>query len=399
MKKLNRFLSFLVLTALVATSSVTSSAKTTVPDGTDSYSSYVTQSQINGFINEEKNLDSMCPWNASTKISKTIPTYNLNNEISGLIVDLANQNKPCGYIAYVLSDRRQPVVSEFCYDGEYTLAGKKVPADIIANKKKLIHVQMLNDLISDGAKITTLNGINVSKSKNEIKNEINNEQTIINTTVSQQENQLATSKAQKIYKDVNVTNALNDNMFMPAVMGEFSHWSKSGCTVICGVNMLNYWTYCRNISDLFTLQDYVTTPRFSIAADKLGARMRTINDAPVLGSVLNGTTYSNGFNGMGAYLSNDVYDVCAGNDYADNPSWSWITRNISHMIPLCLNADVHNFEGDSRYGGHSFFAIGFQETSTGNYIRVVNEWDTSISHFYNYSINGSQVANAWYYRW
>ena len=69
------------------------------------------------------------------------------------------------------------------------------------------------------------------------------------------------------------------------------------------------------------------------------------------------------------------------------------------MNPLCLNASVLNFEGDTRDLGHSFSAIGFQETSSGNYIRVVEEWHDDVSHFYNQTVNGGRITSAWYYRW
>jgi hypothetical protein len=399
MKRLSRFLSVLVSVALLAASSVEVTAKPVATENSSPYSEYISQSQISSFINEEKKVDSTCPWTSDTKVSKTIPTYDLNNKINGLIVDLTNQNNPCGYIVYAFSDSDEPVVSEFGYDNEYTSAGKSIPTDIISNKKKLIHVQMLNDLISNGTQVTTLDGTKVKKIKTDIQKVIDKERTVINKAVAQLGKTLGKASAQKIYKNVNVTNVMNTRKWTPVVMDSYPHWSHAGCTVICGVNMLNYWYSCRNVSGLFSSADYVSNPRFTIAADKLGSRMHTVNSAPGIWSIFNGTYSKAGFSGMGSYLSNDVHKSWAGDDYANKPSWSWITANISHNIPLCLNADVHNFEGDTRYGGHSFFAIGFQETSTGNYIRVINEWDTSVSHFYNYSTNGSQITSAWYYRW
>lgn len=141
---------------------------------------------------------------------------------------------------------------------------------------------------------------------------------------------------------------------------------------------------------------YNDGPKLSNTLNQLGATMHTINKAPILGQIFNGTTNQNGYNGMGEYISSNT--TYLGSDYADTPTWRWMMVNIGHDIPLCLNADVHGFENDSRYGGHSFFAIGYQDTSTGQYIRVINEWDTSKSHFYNYSLYNDQISFAWYYR-
>ena len=74
-------------------------------------------------------------------------------------------------------------------------------------------------------------------------------------------------------------------------------------------------------------------------------------------------------------------------------TWDFIKNNIDQSFPLLVSLDQ-----DPQYSGenHSILRVGYQECSDGNYLRIADGWQATISNFYYFKGN---ISCARYVRW
>lgn len=118
----------------------------------------------------------------------------------------------------------------------------------------------------------------------------------------------------------------------------------------------------------------------------------------------NGTSFKNSFDGMKNYLADNSWTSPKGDDYKIKPlfgtlDFNWIKTQIENGNPMFLLAPVNVVPGQTSSENHAFFGVGYQLTSTGDFIRVSTGLDTSFSHFINWTAYKGNIAGAWYYRW
>lgn len=102
------------------------------------------------------------------------------------------------------------------------------------------------------------------------------------------------------------------------------------------------------------------------------------------------------YDGTRDYLSDYGLHREEGSDFKTQSGfdWSWITTQINNGNALYIEKTLKDYDG--RSGNHCFLGIGYEITSNGDYIRVCDEWDHSISHFIKYE--WSNVDYIWYLR-
>ena len=71
---------------------------------------------ITSVLENNAEIDPTCPWNADTQVEEKIPTYDLDNQINGYILNLSTDGADTGYLVYDISSV-EPVLTEFGYDG------------------------------------------------------------------------------------------------------------------------------------------------------------------------------------------------------------------------------------------------------------------------------------------
>ncbi len=82
------------------------------------------------------------------------------------------------------------------------------------------------------------------------------------------------------------------------------------------------------------------------------------------------TNMRDGYDGISSYCSTYACNAAKGSDFKDGLDWNWFKTNINNGNFMIVDAAVRHYENNGGSGYHAFSGVGYQETSTGNYIRV-----------------------------
>lgn len=327
-------------------------------------------------------------WKNDTKPAQIIETYNIYGNINAYIINLQTDGHKSGYVFAEVYGSSQPDISEYGFDGEYRIDAETA-ADFY-NGKKLIYAGNKNFFYEDGDSLyiagskdkTKFNRQKILKYyKNEVKIKTDAEGNKSDAVISP--NGKTSSGTLKSYKYLP-----NIAPFTPYTMKHYNVAAgiSSGagtCVEACASNMLLYWNKCRNIHDLFINGSAEKTFKSFLEYMKYNGK---------------GTDDYCAYTGMASYISESHVTASKGHDYKSGSgiSWSYIEKNINNGNALAVGADCSFY--DSKYSGwHAFLAVGYQNTTSGQYIRVVDEWDNSDNHYYKYV--HSHIKSVWYYRW
>lgn len=352
---------------------------------------------ITSVLENNAEIDPTCPWTTDTQVQEVIPTYDLDNQINGYILNLSTDATNTGYLVYDISSG-EPVLTEFGYEGVYSIQGEEVTKKSELGKSKLIPVGINEYVLQKGNDLYTIKtNTKITDQKDEIQKVVKQKETDIADYIqSKQRASTLSTRAQEIYSSVSVPNLFQFGYYPVTFKFFEGHVSGNlGCTPIAGINMLRYWTDVRGVSIFpkrMTAQDWYD------AYDAL---------ASFMGTDKNGSTkVSTAFGNMGRFLNQYASNKPKGNDEKTKflyifgtLDFEWIKTQMNNGNPMCLAADASCQEGSTAKGGHTFFGVGYQLTSTGDFIRVANGWDTSFSHFIQWDAHKSHIERAWYYRW
>lgn len=334
------------------------------------------------FIQSSYANDSTCSWNKDTVVDESIPTYDLDNNVNGYILNLSTNGKSTGYIVYDTS-ANELVIVEFGYNNVYTIQGEKVTKETDLGRSKLIPVGMDEYLLQSGTELYTVkNKTNVTDQKSKFQQAVKEKEESIAASVQKQKSEISTK--QIIYTSVSVPNLWRSG-YQPVTMQMYGN---TACTVVFGLNLLKYWTECRGIPSLYNSYD---VPALTQTFGRLKVTMNTNANGE--------TDWYDGYNGISSYCSTYACTAPKGSDYKNGLDWNWYKTQIDNGNFTCVNAELRHYQNDGRDGHHSFSGVGYQETSDGNYMRVGDQWTTDYSHFYNVTAYSSSIKNIWYYRW
>ena len=351
-------------------------------------------------VEENSNIDPACPWTADTQVQETIPTYDLDNQVNGYILNLSTDGADTGYLVYNISSG-EPVLMEFGYEGVYSIQGEEVTQDSKLGKSKLIPVGINEYVLQKGNDLYTVQtNTKITDQKEEIQKVLEEKETNIAEYV--QSEQMASSlstRNQEIYSSVSLPNLFSGN-HTPITMKQ--HTDSSGyqpsCAAICNVNMLKYWRECRNIPSLYNAYD---EPKLAQTVSRMRTSIkeqRVYNKEGVF--IGYGATPNDAFDGISKYCKTYACTTPKGSDFKSGLNWSWYKTQIQNGNFMYISAKVKNYQNDGRDDVyHSFSGVGYQETSTGNFMRVGDQWTTNYSHFFNVSAYSSDIHRIQYYRW
>lgn len=352
----------------------------------------ISSESITSVLENNAEIDPTCPWTADTKVQEKIPTYDLDNQVNGYILNLSTNGADTGYLVYDISSGK-PVLMEFGYEGVYSIQGKEVTKESELSQSKLIPIGMNEYVLQKGNDLYTIQtNIKVTDQKEKIQQILEEKKTNIPEYVqSEQMTFTVPTRAQEIYTSVAVPNLWSSG-YTPLSSKDLLRTGISkpiGCAPVCGINMLLYWQTARGIS-IYNPNDLKTV------YDKLATCMN-INAS-------GGVKFSQAFDGMGNYLKSNSRTAPKGNDiktigWFGGFSFDWLKTQLNNGNALYLSADSKSLSTSGTSSDHAFFAVGYQLTSTGDFIRVGTGWDNSLSHFFNWSAFSNDVYGAWYYRW
>lgn len=339
------------------------------------------------FIKNTVFVDPNTTWTLNTKPSEIIKTYDTEGNVNAYIINLATNNSPTGYIIIEAFTAGEPNVIEYGYNGVYYLTDSRLFGNV--KSEHMIYSGSREYFTeSNGMYYTPENHQKVKFSKKGLEqhylNRIEQENDYLLKTKS--EKSQTVSQASKLNQAAKKNSTVNVNVpklssFIPEQMQDYS--SGGVCEVAMGLNMLKYWNQCRGVSDIILNNSLRAT------FNSLKYNMKWSSD---------GVTEPNGFNGMQAYITNNNLRGAKGRDFRNqsNLSWAIIKSEINNGNVFEMGADVSIYQsGNSGY--HSFLAVGYSDRGDGQFVRVVDEWDHSTSHYYRYV--WSYISDIWYYRW
>ena len=348
-------------------------------------------------VEENSNIDPTCPWTADTQVKEVIPTYDLDNQVNGYILNLSTDGADTGYLVYNISSG-EPVLMEFGYEDVYTIQGEEVTEESELGQSKLIPIGMNEYVLQKGNELYTIQtNANITNQKEEIQQVLEEKETNISEYVqSEQMASTLSTRNQEIYSSVSIPNLFTSN-HIPITMQQ--HADSSGkqpsCAAVCTVNMLKYWHECRNIPSLYNSYD---EPKL---AQTLNRIRTSINEFWYdSGDVEGYAAYTkDALNGVSKYCETYVCTAPKGSDYKSAWNWNWYKTQVKNGNFMFINAKVRHYQNDGRSGNHAFSGVGYQETSTGNFIRVGDQWTTNYSHFFNVSAYSGDIDEIFYCRW
>lgn len=349
----------------------------------------ISSDYITSVIQSNSDIDPTCPWTENTQVQEVIPTYDLDNNVSGYILNLSTDGNNTGYMVYDISSG-EAVLTEFGYENVYTIQGEEVTQKSKLGQSKLIPVGMNEYVLQrDNDLYTIKTNTKITDKKDEIQTALERKETNIAEYVqSEQMASALSTRAQEIYTSVSLPNLWKPG-YQPVTMQMYGN---KGCAVVFGVNLLKYWSVCRDIPSLYNSYDTGSSGvELQQTYNRLWISMKTDS---------NGSTgFVDGFNGIPYYCSTYACTAPKGNDYKTGLNWDWYKTQVNNGNFMCVNAKVKNYQNDGRNSNHSFSGVGYQETSTGNFMRVGDQWTTDYSHFFNVSAYSGDIYNIWYYRW
>ena len=203
--------------------------------------SVLPEQKIFDFIEEQySNSDPACQWTSDTIIKETIPTYDLDNNINGYILNLSTDGINTGYMVYDISSD-EPILIEFGYNGVYSIQGEEVTQESELGQSKLVPVGMNEWVLQDSNDIYTIKTHKkITDQKEEIQKSIEKKEENIAQYIQSEQMQMASKLStpnQEIYSSVSLPNLWKSG-YQPVTMQMYGN---QGCAVVCGLNMLKYW--------------------------------------------------------------------------------------------------------------------------------------------------------------
>lgn len=356
----------------------------------------IPSSYIEEVIQCNSDIDPTCPWTQDTQVKETIPTYDLDNNVSGYILNLSTNGNDTGYMVYDISSG-EPVLAEFGYEGVYSIQGEEVTKKSELGQSKLIPVGMNEYVLQRGNDLYTLKtNTKITDKKDKIQNIL--EQKEANIAEYVQREQMASTlstRAQEIFASVSIPNLWKSG-YTPIMM---KNYGDASCVAICNVNMLKYWHECRNIPSLYNSYD---EPNLSQTV----SRMRTqVNEELYYVEELKKSYYlastQDGLDGIYKYCSTYACTSPKSSEISKKGAkfdWDEYIDQINNGNFVFIGAKEKHYEGKTTNVGHAFSGVGYQKTSTGNFLRVGDQWTNNYSHFFN-TMYSSDIIRTFYCQW
>jgi hypothetical protein len=343
----------------------------------------------NQCIKEQIKLGDHCPWNDTTKIGETVAFYDFNGKANAFLFRLKTNDKQNGYI-FVNAISDEPDVMAFGYDCNFMLDQ--------ANIKYANCLVSSNDHILYCGGMTFLRQLNKTKLKNVITDNTEKEsektikdsyqQLLTQTRNNTKYNEFKSGikiQGQIIYKSDDLDGLWDNTSDNIYTTDQFPQ--DNNCAATASTNFMYYWANLRpdNVPAVWSDATDVESSLYDYLYTNVGVP---------------GTMPWNIIPGLTNYASACGYPINGSDEQNTNTSlnWSWFEQNIKHNIPILFTVIL-----DPKYSQHVMLAVGYQNTSTGDYLRIADGWTNTYSNFYKImNPNGARVdamSDACYVRW
>lgn len=366
---------------------------------TISSSSYISQSDAtllaNQCIYQQIEVGDHCPWNNTTKISETVKFYDFENQVNAYLFRLITNNKKEGYI-FVSASYENPNVLAFGYDCNFML-------DQAITRYSNNSIDSNEHIIYSGG-LTFLRSSNNDQIKNIIANTIEEDsletlsesykQSFLKNKNDQAKNNLTQlvngvqPYGQIIYLQDDLDNIWTNTSANIYTTDQFPQ--TNNCASTASTNFIYYWSRLR--------------PNPTVGLWGVGVSATTIETRLYNTLYTNigvpGTMPWNIIPGLSKYSLSCGFGVSGSDERTTVTSmdWAWFTANIQHNIPILFTVAL-----DPKYQQHVMLAVGFQNTSTGDYLRIADGWSHTYSNFYKVlNTDGTRVdciIDGSYVRW
>ena len=345
-------------------------------------------SEANVFISEISEADE-CPWNTDTLVSEIVPVYGTNNLINGYILNLETVGEETGYVFIDTVIKSEPEIIQFGFDDEYYLTDNNIFPEL--ETKRIVYLGM--DLFAykeKGKYYKAQTGERITENVNKIRKDWEDSIESLAGDLEASNNYVSLMVSYPPsgsgISGTYVDGIWSGTEFEPWTMDTFEGLGSgytNHCAPTCGTNMLKYWRNRRGITDLF-----IKRPT---GEDHIGGTFMAIADCMNWSSI--GTQPRDAYTGLGVYLSQYSRTMYKGRDYRERESslystfnWEWIKTQVNNGNPMYTSS-----------GGHAYFSVGYFSDSTGSYLCVNSQWNTSSHNYLQYQY--SNIRAMWYNRW
>ena len=348
------------------------------------------QADVVQFIAGTAQNNTECPWNESTIISETISMVDFDGNINAYIFNLTTDGKPSGYIFYdAISD--SPGVQEYGYDGQYYLSNMEQFKNREA-EDQIIYAGGRSFLLQKNSRFYDMNtNQRVTLTKQSMSRAYKQNIAEVRQVKAQQlmQQSSAETKAAVSYPSAwTILNLWVPNAWQPEQMQDYATIAGSGnCAPTSVLNYLKYF-YQRRNRNMLIVSNYTATYEF------------LMDYVPVKENGLDTILVYAGF----IQYCEKINKPALGRDYVSYGStyfnYEWFQRNLYNNHMLIMGVRTSAYKPDQSDGGHALNAVGYEYNASNStdYIRVADQWDHSLSHFYRFN-GGVDIYGAFYLRW
>ena len=349
------------------------------------------QTDVMQFITGTAQNSEECPWDGNTVVSEIIPMTDFDGNTNAYIFNLTTIGQPTGYIFYD-ANSDSPGVQEYGYEGQYYLSNmeqfKSREADdqiIYAGGRSFLLQKgtQFYDMNSNERILLTKQSMNHAYKQNIAKaREVKAQQLEHQATQANAQTRAVTVSYPSAWTILNLW--IPDD-WDPVDMADYAKYGGSGnCARTSALNYTKYYLERRGIN-IMVVNNLVTTYQYISRYVPLGPS--TVN------------LYYGFIN-----YCNSINKPAVGRDYVSYGStyfnYEWFQRNLYNNHMLIMGVTTASYTYGSEEGDHALNAVGYEYNASNHtdYIRVADQWDNSVSHFYRFN-GGVNIYGAFYLRW
>ena len=386
-KKLISLVLVLALSAVISLPAFADVDHNSVKDSgvKDSAITYISQADAellaNQCIKEQVVIGNHCCWTTSTKIAETAGLFDFEDHTNAYLFRLTTNGKRTGYV-FVNAYAKAPCVEAFGYDCNSMLDSmlSENHKSKVTTSDHIIYAHGLVFLTKDkGGNYFVIDDKTkkLDESKSDLIAEYKNtmqETADVDSQTNLKGLKVNTVKlTQTIYSQYDVSGIWSSG-YQIFLTSDFPGYTNH-CAPTAGTNLIYYWSHYGTPTHSELWQGSVFKDLYKYMNTNVGGVVGTYPDYITDGLC----TYA---------ISRNAPIVDSNSSSGD---WDFFVDYLNSDRPIifCVFNDTH-------YTNHAMLAVGYQDTSTGKYIRVADGGARTFSNFYKYP---GKVGDARYVSW
>ena len=351
----------------------------------DSSFTYISQTDAvllaNQCIKEQVAIGNHCCWTKSTKISETAALFDFGGNANAYLFRLTTNGKRTGYV-FVNAYAKAPSVEAFGYDCDFMLDAMlpKNHKSSVTTSDHIIYADSLVFLTQNKSENYFVIGDKTEKleaSKSDLMEDYRNNLQRKADALSQSnltELKVNTIKpmGQTIYSQHNVSGIWSSGYHI-YLMSDFTGYTNH-CGPTAGTNLIYYWSHYGTPRQSQLWKGSVFQDLYKYMNTNVGITGTSTN------------YISDGLSTFAISRNDPIVD-----NYSSSGDWNFFVNYLEDNRPI-----ITLVNGDPKYGNHYILSVGYQNTSTGQYLRIADGWSRTFSNFYKFQ---GKIADARYVSW